>query len=450
MSETSGTSIVNIKMEPGIDGTGEKNFDLNNVTDLSQTCRACACVDTYFIPVFDGQGIEHDLGAKINQYLPIIVSKADELPTQLCYQCASLLVTWHEMFIGSLKAEENLRKLKLRLNAKNAYNVDDEGRGAESEELDSNPEFILGTEMEEEISRPLIVSAQPISKKKSEESVQNNHSDSDDSKDFQALYGINSERCTLNLSEIDVSDDSDFHLCQACGNVYKYFEEFEVHNKQEHDSTAKCMKVLAPIGETKSNKIENTITCLDCGLIVPSKKHLRFHIHSAHPTKDEEEMERVLKDHDLQPKKKGFECNQCHRKNYHQHLPDGQILKKYECEICQKAFATKSEYQTHALTHSKEKPFMCDLCGKRFKVKNSLSNHVKYTHVRQRKFVCMYCGWTACRRYNLDVHIRRHTGQKPFACSVCGRRFTQKNDMLKHQTRHEGEGKVLDDSMMET
>ncbi|XP_072152804.1 uncharacterized protein [Bemisia tabaci] len=425
MSETSGTSIVNIKMEPGIDGTGEKNFDLNNVTDLSQTCRACACVDTYFIPVFDGQGIEHDLGAKINQYLPIIVSKADELPTQLCYQCASLLVTWHEMFIGSLKAEENLRKLKLRLNAKNAYNVDDEGQGVESEELDSNPEFILGTEMEEEISRPLIVSAQPISKKKSEESVQNNHSDSDDSKDFQALYGINSEELPRNdpLNDVGVKfkvieplklpDYSNFVVCKLCGECINTSQT----PMTEHEKTSHGIKSKKSLVKSLS------CVCEYCGKVFATQRRATYH-----------------------------------RRHVHlQNTKDNGEPKEKICEVCGAVLQSSKKLREHRRNnHVTARNFQCVVCLMCFKLKETLVSHQKNAHnvfvgekyqpsFHRQARPCTICGVELASNFSLRRHLYIKHGQKidekfsfkvkTFECDHCDRTFNNKISFLRHRDK---------------
>lgn len=41
--------------------------------DTGQLCRVCANANDYLIPIFDGEGLEHELGMKIEKHLPIKV-----------------------------------------------------------------------------------------------------------------------------------------------------------------------------------------------------------------------------------------------------------------------------------------------------------------------------------------------------------------------------------------
>jgi hypothetical protein len=42
--------------------------------DFSKLCRLCGNCSTQLLPIFVGDGLEHDLSGKIREYLPIIVS----------------------------------------------------------------------------------------------------------------------------------------------------------------------------------------------------------------------------------------------------------------------------------------------------------------------------------------------------------------------------------------
>ncbi|XP_060628323.2 zinc finger protein 341 isoform X1 [Anolis sagrei] len=52
------------------------------------------------------------------------------------------------------------------------------------------------------------------------------------------------------------------------------------------------------------------------------------------------------------------------------------------------------------------------------------------------KLKCTYCDKTFTKNFDLQQHIRSHTGEKPFQCIVCGRAFAQKSNVKKHMQTH--------------
>ncbi|KAG1659876.1 Zinc finger protein 341 [Nymphon striatum] len=65
---------------------------------------------------------------------------------------------------------------------------------------------------------------------------------------------------------------------------------------------------------------------------------------------------------------------------------------------------------------------------------------------RKYKLKCAYCNKAFAKNFDLQQHIRSHTGEKPFQCIVCGRAFAQKSNVKKHMQTH----KVWPDGLSKT
>lgn len=113
--------------------------------------------------------------------------------------------------------------------------------------------------------------------------------------------------------------------------------------------------------------------------------------------------------------------------------------KGVRCLICNREFAQKGNFKTHAMTHvgPTERPYDCETCGKRFTQKGNRDIHVKI-HTGTKDHTCPYCERGFTQRGNLKTHIRSvHTGEKPFPCGECGKAFSQKANMLTHYRTHD-------------
>ncbi|GBL81493.1 Zinc finger and SCAN domain-containing protein 5B, partial [Araneus ventricosus] len=109
--------------------------------------------------------------------------------------------------------------------------------------------------------------------------------------------------------------------------------------------------------------------------------------------------------------------------------------RKFSCDLCDKEFHFKSEFDNHYRTHTGEKPFVCDVCKKEFTRKTVLVRHYR-THTDEKPFVCDLCKKGFNRKGNLDSHYRTHTGEKSFVCDLCKKGFNRKGNLDRHYKTH--------------
>ena len=73
----------------GADIEAEKNEAPIPRPNILELCRLCANTDNQFIPIFKGEGLEHDISVKLKKHLPII-----EVSTQrVCKHCSEPLTS---------------------------------------------------------------------------------------------------------------------------------------------------------------------------------------------------------------------------------------------------------------------------------------------------------------------------------------------------------------------
>lgn len=80
------------------------------------------------------------------------------------------------------------------------------------------------------------------------------------------------------------------------------------------------------------------------------------------------------------------------------------VKKEMTCDVCDKKFTHKGDFNKHLRKHTGEQPYNCNICFKKFSHASNLSRHVKL-----------------------------HSGDKPFECTVCNKKFSRKDKLLSHQ-----------------
>ena len=117
----------------------------------------------------------------------------------------------------------------------------------------------------------------------------------------------------------------------------------------------------------------------------------------------------------------------------------------WECHICEKPFATKSEYKEHeADTHVKEGMIVCpyENCDKKYKATETrygqsrlIVRHIERHKEKERtkEYVCSECGKTFKNKRSLLPHMQIHRGIKNVPCDKCGQMFCSKSFLWSHK-----------------
>lgn len=65
-----------------------------------------------------------------------------------------------------------------------------------------------------------------------------------------------------------------------------------------------------------------------------------------------------------------------------------------------------------------------------------LHKAVASRRIKEKWYICPFCGKSFDRVSHLEIHQRIHTGEKPYTCGMCGKCFSQRSNLRTHQRTH--------------
>lgn len=116
-----------------------------------------------------------------------------------------------------------------------------------------------------------------------------------------------------------------------------------------------------------------------------------------------------------------------------------QSTKKYNCGQCEFSAKGKWDLDIHIRTHSGERPHGCKFCEKRFIRKSHLKHHVNSVHSELFEFHCSKCRLGFQEKALLMSH-ETHCSKKQFVCDFCNRVHNHRGHLAEHiRMKHSNE-----------
>lgn len=246
-------------------------------------------------------------------------------------------------------------------------------------------------------------------------------------------------------------------LCAHCEFTSRAREELQTHMKANHPNRCGrklCKKCNVLFSSTDLEEHEQNCTgekkgwaCSQCDKEFKFLCALKSHEQRWHSGGEEVGKMRQCKQCDFKAALQR-DINQ-HINSVHREKPKEVAPKLLKCPECDAVFEQETDVRNHVKeSHITERPFVCELCQKAFKTKTHLKNHYE-THNPSDTYKCEVEGCTTTfkaakyyERHRVEVHKlpqRRHKASFPCPHPGCDEVFPRKSLLLQHEVSHTGQ-----------
>merc|ERR1719219_1261467 len=95
----------------------------------------------------------------------------------------------------------------------------------------------------------------------------------------------------------------------------------------------------------------------------------------------------------------------------------------HDCPVCKKRISNKYNLNIHLRNHSGENKVTCEVCGSQVGSTQQLKAHYMAKHTNERPHKCDQCDFNSVTRQALRRHIDAYHKNIKHPCTICGLQF---------------------------
>ena len=193
-------------------------------------------------------------------------------------------------------------------------------------------------------------------------------------------------------------------LCNSCGNAFMTNYARQLHEINVHSSRFDHECEICAVKFKSKKELLRHKDCLHSNVI--SKCHLCEKI-----SKNKRSLQAHMTTHNAPT----FVCDKCAKSFKTNHKFQSHIRNMHIEQVCEQCdLKFKNHLQKLSHIHSEHKRLKlfeaasCKFCGKQMKNAASLTNHVRFVHLKKSHFKCDLCSEDSIRVFQSNSHVDRH------------------------------------------